>query len=132
MLSLSNVSPDGRWIEAWAPLPGNRPSAVQMFPLGGGTPVVIGSNTFLQWSSSGDSLWIALGAVPDGKTYIVPLPPGKILPLISPEGFRSEPEISRLPGAHKIDATGAPGPNRDVYAFYRVTIQRNLYRIPIP
>jgi serine/threonine protein kinase/Tol biopolymer transport system component len=132
VLSLSNVSPDGRWIEAWAPLPGNRPSAVQMFPLGGGTPVVIGSNTFLQWSSSGDSLWIALGAVPDGKTYIVPLPPGKILPPISPEGFRSEPEISRLPGAHKIDATGAPGPTRDVYAFYRVTIQRNLYRIPIP
>ena len=32
----------------------------------------------------------------------------------------------------RIDATGAPGPSRDVYAFERRTVQRNLYRIPIP
>jgi len=132
VLSLSNVSPDGRWIEAWAPLTGNRPSAVQMFPLGGGSPVIIGSNTFLQWSSSGDSLWISGGAVPDGKTYIVPLLPGKILPPISPEGFRSEQEIASLPGARMIETQGAPGRTRDVYAFERRTVQRNLYRIPIP
>jgi hypothetical protein len=132
VLSPSRIPPDGRWIEAWSPLPGNKPSAVQMFPLDGGSPVVIGSNTLLQWSSSGDSLWIAGGAVADGKTYIVPLPPGKILPPIPPDGFHSEQEIARLPGAHRIDATGAPGPTRDVYAFERRTVQRNLYRIPIP
>jgi serine/threonine protein kinase/Tol biopolymer transport system component len=132
VLSLSRIPPDGRWIEAWSPLPGNRPSAVQMFPLGGGTPVIIGSNTLLQWSSSGDSLWVTGGAVPDGKTYIVPLPPGKILPPIPPEGFRSEQEIASLPGAHRIDAIGAPGRTGDVYAFQRRIVQRNLYRIPIP
>jgi serine/threonine protein kinase/Tol biopolymer transport system component len=132
VLSLSRISPDGRWIEAWAPLPGNGPSAVQMFPLGGGSPVVIGSNTLLQWSSTGDSLWITGGAVADGRTYIVPLPPGKILPPIPPEGFRSEQEIASLPGAHRIDAMGAPGRTRDVYAFERHTVQRNLYRILIP
>ena len=132
VLSLSKVSPDGRWIEAWSPLSGGRPSAVQMFPLGGGTPVIIGSNTSLQWSRNGDSLWITGGAVADGKTYIVPLPPGKILPPIPPDGFHSEQEIARLPGAHRIDTTGTPGPTRDVYAFERRTVQRNLYRIPIP
>jgi Tol biopolymer transport system component len=133
VFSPSRIPPDGRWIEAWSPLPGSKQSAVQMFPLGGGSPVVIGSSTLLQWSSSGDSLWITGGgAVPEGATYIVPLPPGKILPPIPLEGFRSEQEIARLPGARRIDATGAPGRTRDVYAFERRTVQRNLYRIPIP
>jgi len=129
---LNGVSPDGQWIEAWAPLSGNTSATVQMFPLRGGSPVVIGSNTGLQWSSGGDSLWISAGAVADGRTYIVPLPPGKILPKIPPGGFDSEQEIARLPGAHMIDAIGAPAPSRDVYAFERRTVQRNLYRIPIP
>jgi hypothetical protein len=102
-----------------------------MLPLGGGSPVLVGSRTFLQWSSGGDSLWISGGLVPEGRTYIVPLPPGKILPAIPPEGFRSEQEIAGLPGARMLDAIGAPGPSRDVYAFERRTVQRNLYRIPI-
>ena len=129
---LNGISPDGRWIEAWAPLPGKQPAAVQMFPLGGGAPMMIGSNTYLQWSSSGDCLWITAGVVPDGQTYIVPLSRGTILPPIPPGGFRSEQDIARLRGAHKLAAIGAPGPSPDVYAFERRTVQRNLYRIPIP
>ena len=132
VFSLSAIPPDGRWIEAWAPRPDNRQAAVQMFPLRGGSPFVIGSNALVRWAPGGDSLWISGGAVADGRTYIVPLPPGKVLPPIPPGGFRSEQEIARLPGAHMIDATGAPGPSRDVYAFERRTVQRNLYRIPIP
>ena len=132
VLYLVAVSPDGRWIEAWAPTPGTGLSAVQVFPLAGGSPIVIGGTTFLRWSSSGDTLWISGGAVPDGRTYVIPLPPGKILPRIPPGGFRSEQEFASLPGARRIDATGAPGPSRDVYAFERRTVQRNLYRIPIP
>jgi len=132
VFGLWGVSPDGRWIEAWAPHPGNRQAVVQMFPLRGRSPVVIGSNAVVRWTPGGDSLWISGGAVADGRTYIVPLPRGKILPPIPPGGFRSEQEIARLPGAHMIDATGAPGPSRDVYAFERRTVQRNLYRIPIP
>jgi eukaryotic-like serine/threonine-protein kinase len=132
ILAASGVSPDGRWIEAWAPLPGEGPSAVQVFPLDGGSPVVIGSNTFLQWSRTGDSLWISGGAVAYGRTYIIPLSRGKILPPIPPGGFRSEQQIASLSGAHRIEFRGAPGRTRDVYAFEPRTVQRNLYRIPIP
>jgi dipeptidyl aminopeptidase/acylaminoacyl peptidase len=132
ILGDTGISPDGRWIEVWAPLPGNGPSAVQLFPLDGGSPVVIGSNTFLQWSRGGDSIWISGGAVAYGRTYIVPLRRGKTLPPIPPGGFRSEQEVASLPGAHRIDFRGAPGGTRDVYAFERRTVQRNLYRIPIP
>ena len=37
------------------------------------------------------------------------------------------------PRARRIDAQGVvPGPSPEVYAFYRGTTQRNLYRIPVP
>ena len=77
-------------------------------------------------------VWISGGAVPDGQTYIIPLRSGEILPPIPADGFHSEEEIARLPGARKISSGGAPGPSRDVYAFLRSTVQRNLYRIPTP
>ena len=100
-LSRGPVTPDGRWVVAWAPLPGNRPAAQQVFPLGGGSPVVIGGTTWLQWSPAGDSLWFSGGAIADDRTYIVPLRQGKALPRIAAGGFRSEEEVARLPGARQ-------------------------------
>jgi Tol biopolymer transport system component len=132
VFTLNVFSPDGGWIQAWARNPATGRSAVQMFPLAGGSPIVIGATTFLSWSWRGDTLWITGGVVPEGRTYIVPLPPGKMLPRVSPGGFGSEEEIASLSGARRIDTIGAPGPTRDIYAFERRTVQRNLYRIPIP
>ncbi len=131
ILVLWTVSPDGRWISAWAPLPGNGPSSGQAFPLDGKPPVSVGWVGF-GWSSPG--LPKNVGFVPffGNATYIVPLAPDQILPRIPAGGFRSEDEIARLPGARRIPAWPvAFGPSPDVYAFYRGTIQRNLYRIPI-
>jgi hypothetical protein len=130
--SPSRIPPGGTCIEIWAPLPGNRPAAVQVIPIGGGIPVVIGSNTLLEWSSSGDSVWITAGPVRDGRTYAVPRPRGQTLPRIPEGGFRSEEEVAALPGARSIDAAASPGPTLETYAFIRQTTQRNLYLIPIP
>ena len=69
--------------------------------------------------------------LPDNRSYIIPLVPGVALPRMSAEGFRSEEEIAQLPGARRIDALTVPGPSPDIYAFYRGTTQRNLYRIPL-
>jgi Tol biopolymer transport system component len=126
ILLLAAVSLDGRWISAWAPRPGNGPATRQAFPLDGKPPVPIG-RTLFGWVPGG--VWFTL----EGRTYIVPLAPGQILPRIPAGGFRSVDEIGLLPGARRIDAQlVAPGPSPDVYAFYRGTVQRNLYRIPIP
>jgi hypothetical protein len=131
------ASRDGRWIEFWGQLPGNGHPAQQYVPLDGGSPVLV-SDGWLDWVWSTDGGAVAIsangvGVVPEGRTYIVPLPPGKMFPRIPAGGFRSEEEIARLPGARRIDLAGAvPGPAPDVYAFYRGTAQRNLYRIPIP
>jgi hypothetical protein len=122
---LDNASPDGHWIVGWAPLSGDGPPAYQAFPLDGGRPVHIGAYLPLRWSLDGSSSVIG--------TYNIPLQPGEVLRRIPAGGFHSAEEIARLPGARRIDVRNlVPGPSADVYAFYRGTIQRNLYRIPIP
>ena len=74
---------------------------------------------------------MGLGAT--GRTYVVPLPPGRMFPEIPAAGFRSEHELARLPGVQIIEAADvAPGPTPEVYAYSRETVQRNLYRIPLP
>ena len=65
------------------------------------------------------------------RSYIIPLTPGEALPRIPAGGFHSEQEIATAPGAQRIDAWAVPGASPGVYAFYRGTTQRNLYRIPV-
>ena len=77
-------------------------------------------------------MWISPGAIPDERTYIIPLPRGKMLPTVPESGFHSEEEVAAIPGAHRLDAEGTPGPSLHIYAFERHTAPRNLYRIPIP
>jgi serine/threonine protein kinase len=70
-----------------------------------------------------------------GKTldqYALPLPRGRMLPQISAGGFRSAVEMAKIPGALRIDGEAAPGPASGTYAFTRATVQRNLFRIPVP
>jgi eukaryotic-like serine/threonine-protein kinase len=128
---LSAVSRNGRWIVAWSFLPNGEGMALQGFPLGGGPPVTIAAHAAVSWSPGGNSVSVSGGPIPDNRSYIIPLPPGEALPRIPAEGFRSEEEIAQLPGARRIDALTVPGPSRDVYAFYRGTTQRNLYRVPV-
>src|SRR5262249_51459822 len=68
------ISPDGQWIRIWGPLPDRVSAGVSLVQLDGGRKVIVGSNTRLQWSGSGDCIWISAGAVPDGRSYIIPLP----------------------------------------------------------
>src|SRR5712691_2783731 len=136
ILLMHGVSPDGRWIVAWALLPGGGPVAVQAIPLDGGSPVAIFGRGKVLWSPSGGSFSIPGGLngfIPKGRSYLIPLASGQALPRIPAGGFHSEQEVAGLPGVRRIDEMGVvPGPSPDVYAFYRGNTQRNLYRIPIP
>jgi Tol biopolymer transport system component len=129
---LRTLSPDGRWLVAWAPTPGDGPAADQVFPLGGGPAVLIGGGSEVQWSRGGGAFSLTGGVVAEGRTYLIPLAPGEVLPRIPAGGLRSEEDVARLPGARRVDdPVAVPGPSPDVYAFLRTTTQRNLYRIPI-
>ena len=120
-----SASPDGHWIVAWAPDGRNGKSSIQAFPLDGGPPIQIATLINVGWPLDGRSVLIG--------QYLVPLRSGEALPKIPAEGFRSPDEIAHLPGARRIEADGVVlGPSAGVYAFYKGTVQRNLYRIPIP
>jgi serine/threonine protein kinase len=125
------MSRDGRWIKAFTVPAGNQGPSWQALPLDGGPSVPIGTYTW-HWSAGEDSVAISGAPLPAGRSYLVPLRSGQFLPLEGREGVRSEQEVAALPGARRIDADMVvPGPSPDVYAFYRTTTQRNLYRIPI-
>ena len=133
ILIMGAVSPDGRWIVGWAHLPGNESAATYAFPLAGGAPVRLSERINLQWSRGGGLLSLSELPFAEGRTYIVPLPPGEALPPIPAGGFSSEQEVASLPRAHRTDILNVvPGPSPDVYAFSRGTAQRNFYRIPVP
>ena len=99
-------------------------------PLDGGPPVQIyGTGLRARWSPDGRLIFLT----DMGRTHVVPLARGRMLPETPAGGFPSEAEIAKLPGVRVIDALDvSPGPTPQVYAFSRQTVQRNLYRIPAP
>ena len=125
------VSPDGRWIVGWAALPNDDGMALQAFSLSGAPTVRLGDFVEWNWSAGGGSLSISVGPAATNRSYIVPLAHGEAFPRIPTGGFRSEQEVADIPGARRIDAWAVPGVSPGVYAFYKGTTQRNLYRIPV-
>jgi len=64
---------------------------------------------------------------------VIPLEPGKVLPSLPAGGIRSVQDIAAFPGAHRLDQLRAfQCGDPSVYAFMKVTSQRNIYRVPIP
>jgi Tol biopolymer transport system component len=138
---LKGISPDRRWLMGTR-FRGDKADVVA-FPVDGGTPIPVLSpgaapgDSPVEWSYDGRLLFIMLqssvGSVPSGRTYVVPLRSGKNFPPIPPGGFQSDDEIAKLPGVRTVDSIDvAPGPTPEIYAFTRQTVQRNLYRIPLP
>ena len=139
VIATTGISPDSRWLVAYARPSEERTGAILAFPIGGGPPVrIYGPGLHVKWSPDGKLLFLSVSTTSSysgkaGNTYVLRLPPGRALPEIPEGGFRSEAEIAKLPGVRVIDAPDvAPGPTPEVYAFSRETAQRNLYRIPAP
>jgi hypothetical protein len=130
------VSQDGRWVVA------SLSSEIIALPVKGGLPIPILSSSAINchtaWSPDGGLLFISAPIAASashvvGRTYVIPLSRGQMFPTIPPGGFHSESELAKLPGVRIIDAFDVTaGPTPVVYAFSRATVQRNLYRIPIP
>ena len=134
---LSGISRDSQWLVVR--MPGAAGPSLAALPLGDGSPVRIAAGDaadgYVKWSADGKSMFFSVPSANrmSGRTYVVPLMPGHMFPPIPAEGFQSEAAIAALPGARLIDLFDVvPGPTSDVYAFSRLTVQRNLYRIPIP
>ena len=137
MVIAFGVSPDGRWVPAqdsrvWG--------ALMAFPPGSDAPTVIctrcspprGTEPMpspLTWTPDGKFAYLTFGT----STYAIPLRPGQMLPPIPAGGFSSKEAVAALPGAQLIsDETVYPGPTPSIYAFAKMSAQRNIYRVPVP
>jgi len=125
------VSPDGEWLLMRYP--------VQMAqPVRGGPKIHICDFCEVGWGPSGKYFYVRLrdvGEMGGGKVYVIALPAGKSLPALPPSGIRSAQDLKGLNVVSVIDMTGisifAPGPNPSTYAYARLTVQRNLFSIPL-
>lgn len=131
------VSPDGQWV------PGQvSPQFTDLvaYSAGRASPTLIcegcsqpqGPDLLpppLSWTPDRKFLYLKFGA----SLYAIPLQPGQVLPPIPASGFQSKEAVAALPGA-KLIAEGSvfPGPNPSIYAFMKVSTQRNIYRVPVP
>jgi Tol biopolymer transport system component len=137
---LASVSPDGEWVAVRDLRPSAEEDGVlpsDAYPVRGGTPVRIclGCRR-TKWSPDGRYFYVSfigMGHSPFGKTYALPIPTGRSLPVLPASGVKSEEEAAALAGVTVIEHGHiSPGRDPSVYAYMKVTAQRNLYRIPIP
>lgn len=131
------ASPDGDFVIGWTRMSGTQ--GTEAFPSSGGAPVpILNGICNLRWPPDRKFLYLSVStgmqsAAAFGRTYVIPLPPNKLFPPIPHDGFHSEDEIARLPGVRVIEAADVfPGATPGSYAYSRETVQRNLYRVPLP
>ena len=129
------VSPDGRW--AAGDGTDQRHSQYRCGdrnPPRGGEPKRLCSGYCMpQWAPDGRYLYVSLevARVHSRKIAAIPLPPHESLPDLPSSGIQSFAELAALAHGRIIEHGGfAPGLNPETFAYVRVTMHRNLFRIP--
>ena len=131
LIGIMGASPDRNCLVI-----GSHASGMEFFRVDGGAPLLtqLSGPTRVGWSGDAKYVFVQSKAAKDpGKVYVLPLAPGQLVPEMIVPGLPSEQEILKVPGARVISASDvAPGPTADIYAFTRESVQRNLYRVPLP
>ena len=134
--NITSLSPDRCWILALTPRPGESGLATIASPVCGGVPVRICRGAcFANWGSGGSTFYIELG-LPSGadlgKTLAIPVPPGKVFPILPDGGFTGHEKLAEFPGSRVLTGWAiSPGPDPSSYAYVKTSVQRNLFRIPL-
>jgi len=128
------MSPDRRWITTVTAM-ANGIGGIYAVPVAGGAPQRIGPGRPVMWAPDGRFLYLSLekSSLSDpGKTRVVPLQPGEMLPKLPPSGMLARDDPKLFPGSYLIDLSAvAPSPDPSVYAYVKTTMHRNLFRIPL-
>ncbi|HYR90794.1 MAG TPA: hypothetical protein VE422_42420, partial [Terriglobia bacterium] len=132
--NIISMSPDRRWITTVATMP-NGIGGTFAVPVAGGAPQRICSGCPLWWAPDGKFLYLFVqqpSLTDRGKTRVIPLQPGEMLPKLPPSGMRAPDDPKLFPGSYLIDEYGiSPSPDPSVYAYVKTTMHRNLFRIPM-
>jgi Tol biopolymer transport system component len=128
----AGTSPDGRWIVlhegATQAAHAHTRSVFQAVDGSASRPICIGPCRTV-WTTDADHLFIMFFT--EGRTLVVPLPPGQMFPAAPAE---ADPIAvwEKLPGARWLNAASfAPGSDPGSYVFTKREELRNLFQIPI-
>lgn len=135
------VSPDGSWFSAAELTAETNLYSVLIYNLRSGTAKHICDTCFPHWSPDGKRLYVSFSLISKdeskthGQTYVLPWKSESTLKIFPEKGIQTEAEFAKL--ATVVTAARgvedfASGPAPNTYAFSRRTIQRNLYRVPVP
>ena len=140
VVGLLGISPDGRWLAV--KLPGSEGSRTAALPVDQHSPIrIIGGGAIgatdpdVRWSRDAKSFYIRMPLSEEvwagGKTYAFALSRGSVWPDMPASGFQSEAELGKAPGVSVIADFDSAGPTPEMYTFARMTVQRNLFRVPV-
>jgi hypothetical protein len=133
VLFFQTTSPDGTWLIVRDRQDGNQ--VTMAFPTAGGPPVPLCALCEVDWMPNGRLLVIRFPpsdpAAP-GRTFLVTLEPGSMLPRWPAPGIRSRDDLNHLRIAREVEGWIYPADNGSTYAFARSTTQRNIHRVPLP
>jgi Tol biopolymer transport system component len=139
VLLLYGVSPDGKYAAAWmTESPDGPPNPVGIYPLDGGSPIIVCTSCGYRsghtgpqevtWSPDGRMLYVAL--IGGSAVFAIPMQPGDALPAFPTNGLRSIEDAGAMPGAKPMPVPGAvAGASPSVYAYAKVSAQRNIYQV---
>ena len=136
-LDKRDVSPDGEWVIIGAPATKEHLDFETLaVPIRGGIPIKVCYVCSATWSPDGKFLYVgsilSAGPTLTGRTFAMPVPPGKALPHLPVGGIDVLDRAVGLPGAVTIEGgLISPGPDPSTYFFTRTDSQRNLFRIPL-
>ena len=135
------VSPSGDFISVMRKEGQEGKVSVQIYNVNDSTSRIICDACFPYWSPDGKRLYVSFALVSrsesnqHGQTYVLPWNSAAPWKVLGTPGTRTEAEIAKIakvvPAATKSELF-SPGPAANVYAYSLRTIQRNLYRVPLP
>jgi serine/threonine protein kinase/Tol biopolymer transport system component len=127
------VSPDGHWVVAGAPTPGEeQPAAVIAFGVDGGEAVRLCLGPCqLTWNTTGTFLYVDFPSLHEAS-YALPVEHDTGLPKLPLSGIARLEDLTNAKMAAVIPQAVESAISPSVYAYGRRNIRRNLYRIPLP
>ena len=105
-------------------------NAVVAFPAKGGRAVSVCTECEADWAPGG-MLFVVRGFT-QPRSLVIALAPGEALPRLPPGGLRSEADAAGLHVVSADDGFRYPGRDASQYAYVKWSIQRNIYRVPLP
>jgi Tol biopolymer transport system component len=125
ILFFMSVSPDGAWLLARVPPGPHAGSGVVAFSAQDGRAVPVCTDCEADWSPGGEFFVMRS----NGRSVVTPVTSAATLPSLPAGGLRIEAGAATFPAGD-----GFRYPRRDAsqYAYMKASIQRNIYRVPLP